>query len=232
MTIRLALAGPAGAESPNWLSSSPPPPARPQSSHDGPSSSTHPQTRRAPSSAHRSPAQASFPHGLLEGWRELGRKRRDPAARGPRQLHGTPPSCSVSRACETGTEENSGVPHATPAGLVLTGPHPQLLVRETGLRSPGTCTTSRTITEGSLSQPASSLSTTAPAPAPIISHHRGQPRPRRRAQHSLSLFRPGSDASLLPKISQQQRPSIPELPARPPTQLPAPQHDQGLRDPC
>lgn len=46
------------------------------------------------------------------------------------------------------------------------------------------------------------------------------------------LFRPGSDASLLPKISQQQRPSIPELPARPPTQLPAPQHDQGLRDPC
>ena len=90
MTIRLALAGPAGAESPNWLSSSPPPPARPQSSHDGPSSSTHPQTRRAPSSAHRSPAQASFPHGC---WRAGGSS----AGRGAIRQRGDPGSFTAHR---------------------------------------------------------------------------------------------------------------------------------------
>ena len=115
--------------------------------------------------------------GGLEGARQ---KRRNPEARGPRQLHGTPPSCSVSRVCETGTEENNRVPDATAAGL-SGAESPELVLTHSSWA--GMCTTSlllprahRAISEASLSQPASSLITTTPSPAQatIISHHRGQ----------------------------------------------------------
>lgn len=90
--------------------------------------------------------------------------------------------------------------------------------------------TLRTITEGSLCHSQPALSAPPPAPAPIISHHRGPAASMEAgATQPEPLFPTEVSASLLPKISQQQRPSIPELPARPPTKLP-PTARQGLHD--
>ena len=171
--------GPLGAESTDWLSPSPPCPAHPQLSRFRLQRALllhSPPDPLGPLPLPTVLLSGFLPAQLLEGWRELSRKRCNPEPRGPRRLHGTPAELLCVRICETGTEENHGIPDATPAGLSSSqvpraGPPPQLLIRDTGRHTPATRTTSflllprahRAITELSLSEPASSLITTTPS---------------------------------------------------------------------
>ena len=109
--------GPPGAESTDWLSSSPsstflPPaqliPSSPPSVSGGPSSSTHPQTHWAPFLYPPFSSQASSPHNC---WRAGG----DSAGRGairnlgdPGGFTAHPPSCSVSTSVKLAQRRITG----------------------------------------------------------------------------------------------------------------------------
>ena len=222
-------------------------PSSPASVSSGPSSSTHPQTHWAPFLYPPFSSQASSPHNC---WRAGGNSAGRGAIRNlgdPGGFTAHPPSCSVSASVKLAQRRIMGSRMPPQQGSAA-AKSPELVLHHSSSsetrgailqpRAPQASSSSPEPTGPSPSSPCQSQPVlSSPLPRPGPGNHHLVPQGSAASTEGAATqpepsFQPGSDASLLPKISQQQCPSIPELPAWPPTQLPTPQHDQGLCDPC